>query len=139
MIGFKNSSFSPIAYCCLIAQVRSEHFSPNPIVIAETSFRQLLATGKPVALEDATHGITTPEGFDRRAFGIIPRVMLRNGEIVEAGYRRGTSSLCNSGIKRLWIYLDKKALAGYDVFKHRFKLSDKAVSNLLGKFSRKKK
>jgi hypothetical protein len=76
---------------------------PNPLASVEANFRRLLATGQPVALEDAAEGIDTPEGFDRRAFGSIPHKMQRDGEILEPGYRRAASSRCNSGMKRLWV------------------------------------
>ena len=41
------------------------------------------------------------------------------------------------GIRRFAIYLDKKALAAYDVVKRRFKLSDAAINRLLRPFSRR--
>ncbi len=80
----------------------------DPLLLLELSFRRLLATGKPTALEDAAQGITTPDGFDRRAFGCIPQKMQRDGEIVEAGYRRASSSRCNSGMKRLWVLANER-------------------------------
>ena len=40
------------------------------------------------------------------------------------------------GIRRAYIYLDKKALQGYDVVKRRLHLSDGAVSRTLGYLSR---
>lgn len=83
-------------------------FNTNPLVLLEARFRRLLSTGKPVALEDAAKNVTTPDGFDRRVFGCIVRAMQRDGEIVEAGYRRATSSRCNAGIKRLWVLADKR-------------------------------
>lgn len=70
--------------------------------LVEQRFRTLLATGKAVAMEDATVGIETPVGFDRRSFGSIARRMERNGEILETGYRRAFSAGCNGGMKRLW-------------------------------------
>jgi len=80
----------------------------NHIAQAAAIFKQMLATGKPVAFEDAAKGVPTPEGFDRRAFGLIPRGMVKRGEIVEAGYRRSNSSKHNCGIKRLWVLADVK-------------------------------
>lgn len=80
----------------------------NPLQCVAVNFRRLLATGKPVALEDAATSVSTPEGFDRRVFGSVVRAMQRDGEIVEAGYRRATSSRCNSGMKRLWVLVDKR-------------------------------
>lgn len=77
------------------------------IVLVEIQFRHLLSTGKSVAIEDATKSVVMPEGFDKRAFGGIPRAMAKSGEIVEAGYRRGTSSRCNKAVKRLWVATDK--------------------------------
>jgi len=40
------------------------------------------------------------------------------------------------GLRTAWIYLDTKALQGYDVFKRRLKLSDGAVSRTMGWLSR---
>lgn len=69
-------------------------------------FRQLLVTGSKVAIEDATPNIKFPRGFDKRSLGCIPLQMLRNGEIAEAGFRRGVSKSCNQATKRLWIATD---------------------------------
>lgn len=77
------------------------------ILLVEIKFRHLLSTGKPVAIEDAAKSVVMPEGFDKRALGGIPRAMAKSGEIVEAGFRRGTSSRCNKAIKRLWVATDK--------------------------------
>jgi len=79
----------------------------GPILLVEIQFRNLLTTGKPVAVEEATKGVLFPEGFDRRALGGIPRAMVKAGEIVEHSFRRGTSSRCNQAVKRLWIATDK--------------------------------
>lgn len=79
----------------------------SPIIRVEIQFRHLLSTGKPVAIEDATKSVVMPEGFDKRAFGGIARAMAKSGEIVEAGFRRGTSSRCNKAVKRLWVATDK--------------------------------
>lgn len=75
----------------------------NPLIAIATNFRRLLAKGKPVAVEDAARDVTVPDGFDRRSFGCIPLQMLRDGEIVEAGFRRGISKSCNQAPKRLWV------------------------------------
>ncbi|MCC9600381.1 hypothetical protein LOC67_07395 [Stieleria sp. JC731] len=75
----------------------------NPEQQVEAIFRRLLHEGKPVALEDATKLVSTEPGFDRRIFGQIPQRMLRDGEIVEVGFRRSESAKHNSGIKRLWV------------------------------------
>ncbi len=77
------------------------------MLLVKVQFRSLLATGKPVAVEDATKSVVFPDGFDKRALGSIPLAMLRDGEIVEAGFRRGTSSRCNQAVKRLWVATDK--------------------------------
>ena len=77
------------------------------IMLVKIQFRGLLATGKPVAIEDAAKSVVFPEGFDKRALGSIPLAMLRDGEIVEAGFRRGASSRCNQAVKRLWVATDK--------------------------------
>jgi hypothetical protein len=83
---------------------------PNgAVLLVEIKFRHLLSTGKTVAIEDAAKSVVLPEGFDKRAFGGIPRAMAKAGEIVEAGYRRGTSSRCNKAVKRLWVATDKLA------------------------------
>ena len=77
------------------------------VVLVEIQFRHLLSTGKSVAIEDAARSVVLPEGMDKRAFGGIPRAMAKAGEIVEAGFRRGTSSRCNKAVKRLWVATDK--------------------------------
>lgn len=79
----------------------------NHIAQAAAIFKRMLANGKPIAFEDAAKCVTTPEGFDRRAFGHIPAGMARRGEIVEVGYRRSNSSKHNCAIKRLWVLADK--------------------------------
>ncbi len=76
-----------------------------------------------------------PEGTARQSMALYYFTEEANPLKKSTNYRARPGD----GLKRLWIYLDKKALAGYDVFKHRFKLSDSAVSNMLGKFSRKKR
>jgi hypothetical protein len=43
----------------------------------------------------------------------------------------------SDGAKRMWIYLDKMALRGYDKVKRRFGLSDDFASKLLGALSRR--
>jgi len=78
----------------------------NPLPQVEANFRRLLAAGKPVAIEDAAQGVPRPEGFDPRAFGAIPRKMVRDGEIVEAGFRQGKTGRCNQAVKRLWLTAD---------------------------------
>lgn len=75
----------------------------NPLIAIAANFRRLLAKGKPVAVEDAARNVNVPDGFDRRAFGSIPLQMLRDGEITEAGFRRGVSKSCNQAPKRLWV------------------------------------
>lgn len=44
----------------------------------------------------------------------------------------------DDGARRIGIYLDKKALAGYDIVKRRFKLSDAAVNRALRPFRRRR-
>lgn len=89
--------------------------------------------------ESSFHGhpepLNFPEGIARQSMALYYFTEEAHPLVKSTNYRARPGD----GIKRLWIYLDKKALAGYDVFKRRFKLSDKAVSNMLGKFSRKKK
>ena len=75
----------------------------NPVAQCEALFRRMLAKGKPVALEDASSSVRTPEGFDRRQFGCIPRTMAKSGEIVEAGFRQSRSAKCHRSTKRLWV------------------------------------
>ncbi len=69
---------------------------------AETAFRRLLQTGKPVAFADAIRNVKTPEGFDRRALGASPAQMHRSGEIAKAGFRVSASAKHHCGIKQLW-------------------------------------
>lgn len=83
----------------------------NPMAEVKANFRRLLATGKPVAVEDAARDVETPDGFDRRAFGLIPREMKRAGEIVEARFREGKTSQCNQAIKRLWVAVNPGEVA----------------------------
>lgn len=78
----------------------------NPVAECKAIFLRLLQSGKPVALEDASRLVVASEGFERRAFGQIPREMARSGLIVEAGYRRSETSRANCAIKRLWVLAD---------------------------------
>lgn len=80
--------------------------SVNYMAQAEAIFRRMLATGRPVAMEDATRCVVTPEGVDRRCFGAIPARLRREGVVVEAGVRRSNSAKHNRGIKRLWVLAD---------------------------------
>jgi hypothetical protein len=73
---------------------------------AEAIFRRMLATGKPVAFEDAAKAVETDEDVDRRCFGSIPARLRRDGLIVEAGYRLSNSAKHNYAIKRLWRLAD---------------------------------
>ena len=82
----------------------------SPILETELRFRKCLAMGKPVALEDATQTVDYPDGFDKRALGWITRGMERDGEIIEAGFRRGVSSSCNQAPKRLWVAVDPSTI-----------------------------
>ncbi|MCE9621641.1 MAG: 2OG-Fe(II) oxygenase [Actinomycetia bacterium] len=88
--------------------------------------------------EHSFHGhpepLNCPEGVARQSMALYYFTEEAHPLVKPTDYRARPGD----GVKRLWIYLDKKALALYDVVKRRFKLSDKAVSNLLGKFSRKK-
>lgn len=82
----------------------------STIGLVERKFRQLLATGQSVAMEDAARAVSIPEGFDCRALGTITLRLLRDGEIVEAGFRRGVTSRCNQAVKRLWKATDALAV-----------------------------
>lgn len=88
--------------------------------------------------EHSFHGhpepLNFPEGMARQSMALYYFTEEAHPLVKSTNYRARPGD----GAKRLWIYLDKQALAMYDVVKRRFKLSDKAVSNLLGKFSRKK-
>jgi hypothetical protein len=82
----------------------------SSILETEIAFRKKLATGQPVALEDATRDVDYGDGFDKRTLGVIPRCMQIDGEIVEAGFRRGISLSCNSAPKRLWVAVDPSTI-----------------------------
>ena len=79
----------------------------KPIAQAAAIFKRMLSKGKPVAFEDAAKCVTTPEGFDRRAFGHIAAGMAKRGEIIEAGFRRSVVSRSHQSPKRLWVLADK--------------------------------
>ncbi|EMI55835.1 hypothetical protein [Rhodopirellula sallentina] len=68
-----------------------------------TVFREMLSTGRKVAVEDACKQVETPDGFDSRIFGVYVAKMKRDGEIVEAGFRTSVTSKHHCGIKRLWV------------------------------------
>ncbi len=74
----------------------------NSHLEAESEFLRLLRSGHPFAFEDAAKLIRTPEGFDRRALGVVPARMHRDGEIVKAGYRTSESAKHHAAIKQLW-------------------------------------
>ena len=76
-----------------------------------------------------------PEGIARQSLALYYFTHEEHPLVKSTNYRARPGD----GIKRLTIYLDKQALALYDVEKRRFKLSDKAVSSLLGRFSRKRR
>jgi hypothetical protein len=77
--------------------------SDNYKAQAEAIFRRMLATGKPVAFEEAARCVKTPEGVDRRCFGSIPARLSKDGLIVEAGYRRSVVGRAHQSPKRLWM------------------------------------
>ncbi len=89
--------------------------------------------------EHSFHGhpepLNFPEGKARQSLALYYFTHEAHPLVKPTDYRARPGD----GSKRLAIYLDKKALALYDVVKRRFKLSDRAVSNLLGKFSRKRR
>ncbi|MCA9213793.1 MAG: hypothetical protein KDB27_12050 [Planctomycetales bacterium] len=67
-----------------------------------SNFRRRLATGQPVAFEEAFDGVDIPPGIDRRCYGTIPTQLARNGEIQQFGFRVSQNPLHHNGIKRLW-------------------------------------
>ena len=89
--------------------------------------------------EHSYHGhpepLKFPVGIARQSMALYYFTEEANPLVKSTNYRARPGD----GIKRVWIYLDKKALATYDVLKRRFKLSDKLVSKVLGRFSRKKR
>ncbi|MEQ1872278.1 MAG: 2OG-Fe(II) oxygenase [Ilumatobacteraceae bacterium] len=89
--------------------------------------------------EDSYHGhpepLKCPDGVARQSMALYYFTEEANPLKRSTDYRARPGD----GIKGLWIYLDKKALATYDVLKRRFHLSDKFVSKVLGTFSRKKR
>ena len=66
------------------------------------NFLRLLADGKPVAFEAAMVGVETPEGIDRRTFGMIPQELFRVRLIQPCGYIASENRSHHSGTKRLW-------------------------------------
>lgn len=70
-------------------------------------FRRMLATGKPVAIEDARWGVDMPEGFNPSCLGWIARQMQDAGEIVLYDYRRSVVGSRHSAPTRLWVLADK--------------------------------
>lgn len=72
------------------------------IAQAKAVFCGMLRKGKPVAFEDAARCVTTPDWFDRRAFGPMVAAMAKDSEIVEAGFSASKTAKHHRGIKRLW-------------------------------------
>jgi hypothetical protein len=89
---------------------------------------------------DSHHGhpdpLETPDGVTRKSlalyyFSVAPHATARS-----TSYRpRPQDGL----LRRVGIYLDVMALRGYDAAKRRFKFDDRAVSRMLGLFSRRRK
>jgi len=93
----------------------SDHSTKQIIRQFLANFREMLSTGRKVAVEDASKQIETPDGFDRRIFGVYVAKMKRDGEIVEAGFRTSDTAKHHCGIKRLWVRasIDKKGGADH--------------------------
>ncbi len=69
---------------------------------ASRNFRRLLATGKPVAFEDALHDVVTPDDCDRRGLSSVVTELKDAGVIEFAGYRISKKRSHHSATKRLW-------------------------------------
>lgn len=86
--------------------------------------------------EHSYHGhpepLQVPEGLARQSMALYYFTEEAHPLTRSTDYRARPGD----GIRGAYIYLDKKALAGYDVVKRRLHLSDGAVSRTLGAFSR---
>lgn len=89
----------------------------DPASTFEHVFRRLLSNGRKVAAEDAARQVSSPEAYDRRAFGPIVIKLKKDGYIVPAGFRESKTGKHHSGIKRLWVLADsplgRELLGGY--------------------------
>jgi len=103
--------------------------------IAPLGNRVLLFTTDEHSFHGHPEPLNFPDGIARQSLALYYFTEEEHPLVKSTNYRARPGD----GLKRVAIYLDKKALAAYDVVKRRFKLSDKAVSNLLGKFSRKQR
>ena len=89
--------------------------------------------------QDSFHGhaepLTCPEGVARQSLALYYFTEEAHPVAHATDYRARPGD----GVKRVAIYLDKKALAVYGVLRRRFKFSDETMSKVLGVVSRKKK
>ena len=77
---------------------------------AMRNFRWLLAIGKPVAFEDALHGVITPDNYDRRGLSSVVTELKAAGVIEFAGFRVSRKPSHHQATKRLWILRSKVAV-----------------------------
>jgi hypothetical protein len=90
--------------------------------------------------EDSYHGhpdpLNFPEGVPRQSMALYYFTEEEAPLTKSTNYRARPTDSATRGMA---IYLDKKLLSFYDVFKRRFKWSDQVVSKVLGKLSRKRR
>lgn len=86
--------------------------------------------------ENSYHGhpdpLQTPEGVARQSLALYYFTEEASPLAKATDYRPRPTD----GARRILIFADKKALAGYDFVKRRFHISDKAVRRVMAKFSR---
>lgn len=66
------------------------------------AFLRKLASGQPVAFEDAIRSIETPGGYDRRGLSVVVIELMKDGRIERAGYRQSRRPDHHGATKRLW-------------------------------------
>ncbi len=101
--------------------------------VAPTGNRLLLFTTDETSFHGHPEPLRFPEGTARQSLALYYFTEEDDPIAHSTDYRARP----DDGVRRFGIYLDKKALAVYDVVKRRFKLSDAAINRLLRPFSRR--
>jgi hypothetical protein len=103
--------------------------------VAPLGNRMLLFTTDETSFHGHPEPLQFPEGTARQSLALYYFTEEANPLSQATNYQPRPED----GFRRIWIYLDAKALAVYDKVKRRFKLSDAAINRVLRPFSRKQK
>jgi len=102
-------------------------------VVAPVGNRMLLFTTDETSYHGHPEPLRFPDGVARQSLALYYFTEEIDPLAKSTDYRARPGD----GARKYGIYLDKKALAAYDVVKRRFKLSDAVVNRLLRPFSRR--